>query len=58
VVEEVLVRDHLGKPDAHKSTNFKGMHSRVLKELAEVTAKPLSIIFWKGRGEQESYLKT
>lgn len=58
MVEEVLVRDHLGKPEAHKSMNFNGMHSHVLRELAEVTAKPLSINFQKGHREQESRLKT
>jgi len=42
LVEEDCVRDHLSNVDAHKSM---GMHPRVLRELVDVIAEPLSIIF-------------
>ncbi|XP_055565143.1 uncharacterized protein LOC102055566 isoform X1 [Falco cherrug] len=38
-----LGRDHLGMPDTHKSMRPDGMHPQLLRELADVTAKPLFI---------------
>ena len=42
-----IVLDLLRKPDAHKSMGPDGLHPRVLKELADVVAKPLFVIIWQ-----------
>ncbi|CAM4574301.1 unnamed protein product [Caretta caretta] len=44
-VEKEVVRDYLEKLDVHKSMGLDVLHPRVRKELADVIAEPLAIIF-------------
>ncbi|KFV85509.1 hypothetical protein N308_10173, partial [Struthio camelus australis] len=60
LVEEDQVRDHLGKLDIHKSTGPDGMHPRVLRELVDVIARPLSILLersWRSGEVPEDWKK-
>lgn len=45
LVEEDGVRGHLNKLEIHKSVGPDGVHPQVLREVAHVILRPLSIIF-------------
>ncbi|CAM4590417.1 unnamed protein product [Caretta caretta] len=54
------VKDYLEKLDMHKSMGQDAMHLRVLRELADVTAEPLAIIFensWRLREIPDDWKK-
>jgi len=44
-VREDWVRDHLRNMNIHKPMGPNEMHPKVLRELADITVKPLSVIF-------------
>jgi len=45
IIQQEAVNDLLCHLDTHKSVGLDGIHRRVLRELAEELAKPLSIIY-------------
>ncbi|KFV81194.1 RNA-directed DNA polymerase from mobile element jockey, partial [Struthio camelus australis] len=60
LVEEDQDRDLLSKLGIHKSKGPDGMHPRVLRDLADVIARPLSIILersWRSGEVPEDWKK-
>jgi len=45
IIQEEAVNDLLCYPDTYKSMGLDGIHLRVLREMVEELAKPLSIIY-------------
>ncbi|KFV78073.1 RNA-directed DNA polymerase from mobile element jockey, partial [Struthio camelus australis] len=61
LVKEDQVRDLLSRLDIHKSMGPDGMHPRVLRQLADVIARPLSILLersWRSGEVPEDWKKT
>ncbi|CAM5094043.1 unnamed protein product [Eretmochelys imbricata] len=59
-VKKEVVRDYLEKLDMHKSMGPAALHPSVLKELADVNAEPLAIIFensWRTREVPDDWKK-
>ncbi|CAM4532571.1 unnamed protein product [Caretta caretta] len=60
-VEKEVVRDYLENLDKHKSMGLDALHLKVLKELADVIAEPLAIIFensWRSGEVPDDWKKT
>jgi len=60
LAEEDCVRDHFSKLDTHKPMGPNGIDSRVLRELANAIAEPLSIFFessWRTEEVPENWRK-